>query len=385
VQSTSTAETSGVIPSPITTSPVQPSQQVLASPTVPFTLEPTFPPLRLSLQLPNPPMLEGVFNFPADVNPLTGLPVADPNKLNRRPILAKVSNYPPVGRPHAGLSYADIVFEYYIGEYTNRFLALYYSQDTPKSWPLRSGRLVDPQLTNMYGGLLVYGNADPRVEIVIARELGNRAISFNIASCPAVCGKATHSATGVYVDTAATTQWAIQQGVNNDRPDLNGMVFDPRVPSNAKDAVKLGVEYIRWDRGEWRYDPESQQYLRWIEAWDGTKTYPMIPLIDEVNGKQLAFSNVIILFATYIEYNATLHDILIWDNTAGQRAVFFRDGVMQEGTWQTIGHDRPIRFSDTAGRPMALKPGNSWIVIAGRSSTFQEVQPGQWEMLFGLP
>ena len=87
--------------------------------------------------------LIGINGFSDDVNPLTGLVVEDPSILDRRPVLTKISNFPPVGRPHAGLSYSDIVFEYYIGEWTNRFLAIFYSQDVEEAWPLRSGRLVD--------------------------------------------------------------------------------------------------------------------------------------------------------------------------------------------------------------------------------------------------
>jgi hypothetical protein len=76
--------------------------------------------------------------------------------LERRPVIVKVANYPAVGRPHAGLSYADIVWEYYIGEGSNRFAALYYGQDASKIGPVRSGRLVDPELARMYQAVLAF-------------------------------------------------------------------------------------------------------------------------------------------------------------------------------------------------------------------------------------
>jgi hypothetical protein len=151
------------------------------------------------------PVLIGAGALPADVNPLTGLQVKKPALLNRRPILVKVSNFPRTGRPHAGLSAADMVFEYYIGEYENRFLALYYGEDSNWIGPLRSGRLVDSDLVNAYGGILVYGNADPRVDKVLVDGLGTRAITFDDAPCPPICGKDTHSIEGVFVNSAATT------------------------------------------------------------------------------------------------------------------------------------------------------------------------------------
>jgi hypothetical protein len=148
----------------------------------------------------------------------------------------------------------------------------------------------------------------------------------------------------------------------------------------------IGVQYSTLDRGEWHYDPTTGKYLRWIESADGNNTnIPMEPLVDRLNGQQLAFSNVIIAFTTYIEYAPTLHDIEIWKNTHGQRAVLFRDGQMIEGTWRTEQYDHPMHFYDQAGVPMALKPGTTWIVIAGTHSTLEQPSPGHWEMQFHLP
>ena len=98
-------------------------------------------------------------DFPADVNPLTGLKVADPSLLERRPVTVKVSNFPREGRPHAGLSSADIVFDYYTGTGGDRFLAIFYGQDAEKVGPIRSGRFIDVQLVPMYQGILAMVSA----------------------------------------------------------------------------------------------------------------------------------------------------------------------------------------------------------------------------------
>lgn len=355
---------------------------IASAPTLPVaTLRPT---TTSSAPTPTSSVL-GVLGFPVDVNPLTGLKVADPQILNRRPVLIKVANWPASGRPHAGLSFADIVFEYYIGEFTNRFMAVFYGQDSPKIGPVRSGRLVDSQLTNMYGGILGYGNADSKVDDVLVRELGDRAISFNDAPCPPMCGKDTHDINGVFANSAEMTRFAINHQINNDRPDLRGMLFDSKVPTSSQLAVKIGVQYIYWNRGEWRYDPQSGKYLRWIDDGEIIKPANLIPLVDRITGEQLAFDNVMIVFANYIEYAPTLHDIDITINTTGERAVLFRDGVMVEGKWRSIGPDHPIQFLDRWGIPLPLKPGNTWVVITGNSSKFEQVDPGQWELHFDLP
>ena len=334
-----------------------------------------------------PGQSEGLYNFPDNVNPLTGLVVADPSRLERRPVLVKVSNFPRTGRPHAGLSFADMVFEYYIGYGMNRFMAIYYGQDCSQVGPVRSGRLVDAQLGEMYQGLLFYGDADPQVDKVLLDELGPRALAEkNLPSPPKYRIGKVLDETSLFVNTAELTDYVNQKNeVSDTRRDLRGMIFSDMVHPVNQPATNVGIQFWTTTRSEWHYDAQTGKYLRWTEDITGDNQMQMIPLVDRLNGEQLAFSNVIILYATYIEYAPTLHDVRLYDNTAGKKAIFFRDGVMSEGTWKTVSNGRPIQFFNSYGLPMHLKPGNTWIVLTGDSSTFKEKDPGTWELRFDLP
>ncbi len=332
--------------------------------------------------LQEPPL--GVYGFPPEINPLTGLAVDDPTLLLRRPVMVKISNYPPSVRPQAGLSQADLVFEYYIGEEANRFLATYYGKDVPQAGSLRSGRLVDGPLVSMYGGILVYGSADPRVDKVIEDRLGGRAISHLEAGCPVICGDDTHVSPWVYVNTGEISRYVNRNGINNQNPDLTGMIFASPVttPNEHNLALKIGIEYGKTDRGEWHFNPDTGDYLRWIEK--NLNHTQMVPLTDRLNNHQITAANVILLFASYTEFNPTLHDIQI-TKVQGQRAIFFRDGMVEEGTWRAISIDRPIQFFNHYGLPMPLKPGNSWIILVGTSSNIAHPTSGVWELQFRQP
>jgi hypothetical protein len=236
--------------------------------------------------------------------------------------------------------------------------------------------------------VLAYGNADPKVDKVLLDELGPRAISFDDASCPPICGAETHSVAGVFVDSAALSDFSFGQGVDNDRKNLDGMLFDSNPPNSSQFAVRIGVEYSIRNRGEWHYDPESGKYLRTIETdKNGTpeNRFPQIPLVDRLTNQQLAFSNVIIVYADYLEIAPTLHQIFVWDAREKQRAIFFRDGLMVDGYWRAIDHYHPLHFYTKWGTPMALKPGNTWIIIVDPLSDFWQSRDGQWELYFDLP
>ena len=335
----------------------------------------------------NAPLDEFISEEQSVINPLTGLPVSDPALLLRHPVMVKVSNYPRFGRPHFGLSFADIVFDYYIGSGTNRFLAVFYGQDSQKIGPLRSGRRIDTQLVNLYEGILAYGSADENTDAILVQGLGPRAISYLEAPYPAFEGSDTHSVVGVFANSSAISQFARENGIDEGvASTLAGMVFDTLTPQSGKPAENILILFNYYNRGEWRYDPNSRQYLRWIEEMgDDAEEFEMIPLLDRVNNQQLAFDNILVLFVEYIEYAPSVHDAKLVENTTGQQAAFFRDGQYFQGIWKITRPDDPIQFFDMNGDPYPLKPGKTWIVLTDKASLFTEKSPAHWEVFFNLP
>lgn len=319
------------------------------------------------------------------IDPLSGQEVSDPGIFDRRPVMVKVSNYPANGRPHAGLAFADLVFDYFIGAGQNRFLAVYYGQDADSIGPVRSGRLVDIQLTNLYQGILAFGSADGDTRAAIYQNLGRRAIINTEAPCPAFCGTDTHSVIGVFANSSEISRWYSQQAGDNHRYDLSGIIFGKLGDQMTTAGVLVTIQYNYDNRTDWVYDASTNKYLRWMNEEMQPQTIHMIPSTERTTGKQLGFSNVIILFAKYTEFAPSKHDVEVFGNTQGQRAVFFRDGKKIEGTWRVVNRSRPIQFNGPDGKSMPLAAGNSWIVLAGMASPFSETQSGQWKLQFALP
>lgn len=85
----------------------------------------------LTLQAPSAP--------PVVLNPLTGQPVLDPSLLRIPAVLMSISHFPATARPQAGLSFAPIVYEFYITEGATRFLAVFYGQFPTVALPAAGG------------------------------------------------------------------------------------------------------------------------------------------------------------------------------------------------------------------------------------------------------
>ena len=115
--STPTA-TATAIQAPIQVSPTKPPIEASATPIPTDAPVPTLTSTALPSETPTEtltptPVVFGPDNYPADVNPLTGLRVSNPALLERRPVAAKLNVVPrSSNRPPWGLSLADIVYDY---------------------------------------------------------------------------------------------------------------------------------------------------------------------------------------------------------------------------------------------------------------------------------
>lgn len=326
------------------------------------------------------PTVMGPEIYPEGFNPLTGLAVGDTSLLQRRPVLIKVSNFPVSGRPHAGLSFADLVFEYYIGTGMTRFIAVHYGKDSPQSGPIRSGRLVDAQLTRLYGGILGTTGASSTVFANLTDILGDRFFVATRYTCPGLCTSNTLNTYSTFADTAALTEYATERGVEKQAPPLQGMMFEQAPPEGGEEASHLSLVYSHLNRVGWDYDPERGVYLRSQDKADAI----LRPMPDRVTGEQLAFDNVVVLYTWHEVTTPTIISIEMW-YAYGRPALFFRDGKVYRGRFTFVGPDLPLRFLNEQGTFFPLKPGNTWFQVVGLDSTTEGHENGSWRVTFVAP
>lgn len=356
---------------------VEPSTE---PPTPTATVPPTNSPQPTATILPtHTPTWVGPDTYPENINPLTGKNVADPELLERRPVMIKVSNYPASLRPHSGLSYADLVWEYFIGVGMTRFLALYYGENSPQVGPVRSGRLIDPQLTLLYGGFLGMASADAYVFEQIREMLPNRYVSQTPATCPSFCRENLQGS--IFVNTAGFTAYVRSKGFEDSQPALEGMKFDAQPPEGGQLASNFWIYFSYLDQVAWDYDAATGLFLRSQEVKQEDKTVKLEPITDRLTNEQLAFENVVILYAAYEILKPELVNTHILD-VEGMRAQIMRDGRIYEATYSDGTGMTPLRFFDLHGNPFPFKPGSTWFTVVGLATKLEMLEEGAWKMRF---
>ena len=329
-------------------------------------------------------------NTSSAINPLTGLPVQDPDNLALPPALVSVTNFPPTARPQAGLYYSPIVFEMFIGDGMTRYLAIFYG-DYPRSeqlstsedlraeltdgmdepepepvasvGPIRSGRLPYESIRKLFNGFIVMASAYSKV----ADQLTDYVNVF---------GDDNTDVNSALIPVDDLEKIARANGDQLGDVSLAGMVFDDQVPTGGKLAPSLWIYYAYKNQVFWRYNEEDGSYHRWQDNADGVT---FIEQTDRLNGEALTYENVIVLFADHDVQSTTMIDIdLLYVNRG--KALLFRDGQMQEIYWttkseayeKTTGKLRPIRFIDGDGNPFPLKPGQTWIELVPPYTVYWE-------------
>ena len=334
------------------------------------------------------PVNTGPDNFPKGVNPLTGLPVADPRLLELPPAMVSVSSFPVSARPQAGLSFSPYVFEMYIGYGMTRYLAVFYGE-APKVasnvqsgsdaqiGPIRSGRLPYESLRALYNGALITSGASD--------DVGSQ-----LHSMTRMYGKDAESVNSTLVDAAGLE--AASETVKKSHPQgfkLTGNRFETAIPEGGQEAQKTWIYYNYYNQIEWAYDPAQGAYLRSQDKADGSGKF--YPTTDKLNGEQLAFENVVVLFADHRAIKPTIIDIQLKYVT--RPALLFRDGKVYQIYWTTENSEyekqsglmRPIRFVDADGNPFPMKPGQTWVEIVTSNTHVEQTTPGSWKVRFFAP
>jgi hypothetical protein len=244
--------------------------------------------------------------------------------------------------------------------------------------PIRSGRLTYNQIGRMFpNSCLIYASA--------AWDIGEM-----LDACQIVYGVDKTTPNSALLPVTRLRELA-EENLNPKQPvNYSGNLFSEQTPTAGKPASAIHVFYHAYTQSAWQYDPVSRTYLRWTDLADGTGT--LIPASDRLTGRQVAFENVIVVFAEHHRYR---HNQLEIDFSMGQmeEAYLFRDGQAFKIYWSTgnreyekeTGLVRPMHFVDKQGNPVALHPGRTWIHIVTPFSAVVDQGNGNWQVNFVQP
>ncbi|HEX8771705.1 MAG TPA: DUF3048 domain-containing protein, partial [Acidimicrobiales bacterium] len=293
---------------------------------------------------------------PANVYPLTGLPIDDPAKAARPAVSIKIENE-AAARPQSGLQEADVVYETIIEGGDTRFIAIFQSTDAEPTGPIRSVRPTDPDICAPIGGLFAYSG-------------GTAKFVDAIRAVPIVdVGQSTHEGAyfrrsdksgdhSLYSSTARLYKAGEGSAAKAPPPIFTyvkaGGAFDGAgvAPAAHLDTV-VGNQKLSWD-----YDP-AKGWLRSINGRPSTVE----------GGDQISATNVVVQSVAWLpsegDVDTVGSQVYVAQMVGSGDALIVSDGKAVKGKWAKSSTDAITTYTDTAGKPVALRPGRTWVELAG--------------------
>lgn len=304
-------------------------------------------------------------------NPLTGLEKASDYPNGERPIAFAVNNI-GYADPQNGLSKADITYEIVAEGGITRFLAVYADYRRINTiGSLRSAR--DQHLQCMFPLNAIYmhiGASTTANNMLEKYKYGDKEIDGNYQSVRDIAfyfdnnapGRPNGSEHGWF-----TTAELIEEAIDKLDIDTAGEP-DPIfnfVPYYEEDRQLTGgtADSFTFRFSDYRYDPHP------VFTYDtATGTYLReqfgAPHIDRDNGEQLAYKNVIVLFAEIEPYSPG--DILMNVNFQhGGYGYYFCNGQYERVRWVKGNPEQPLRIVDLDGNEIdvQINAGNTYVAI----------------------
>ena len=314
--------------------------------------------------------------FPSNVDPLTGLKIADPALLNRRPMAIKISNEPRDIRPQWGLNLADIVFDYYTEAGATRFIAVYYGKDASRVGPIRSARFFDANVVRGYKAVFAFGEAWTDVlESLQNSDFKNLLVTEGMTT--SLTRYDPNGRNLLVANTADLSAYITRRHIDNGRQNLDGMFFQVQAPAGGQTLQHVYFRYSASTYDRWDYDPATGRYDRFEDSTDDPnlgRSEQYTQLTDRLTSLPVAFDNVVVLLVNnqyYKQPEPGKNEVMDIRLVGIGQAYVFRDGQMYPATWKR-GDLEVVSLLNQNNQPFPLKPGTTCFEVIGLASTVSQ-------------
>jgi len=283
------------------------------------------------------------------------MPVPGGAPVPQRPALAvKVDNYPDA-RPQSGLDKADVIFEEPVEGGITRYAAVFQCQDAPLVGPVRSARNIDIGILGQLGNPLEVhvGGIDP----VIANLNASPIVNVDLGSYGSIITNPVGRVAPYSTYSSTAQMWGTHPTMTTPPQPL--FTYSAKAPAGTP-VSSVNIDFSETSDVTWTYDPTTSQFQRFYNA-----TTPDT----QADGVQNAAANVVVQYVAIslgpwlenseggLEVQADLYP------DASGPAQIFRNGVEITGTWHRSTLGSPTQFLNSAGTPIPLQPGQTWVEL----------------------
>ena len=285
---------------------------------------------------------------PKFYSPLTGVQVTDEATTKRHVTAIMIENSPDA-RPQSGLKDAGVIYEAIAEGGITRFLALYQEGRPGLIGPVRSVRPYYVEWGAAYDAAVAHiGGSARALQMIRSGSYGLDIDQFFNAGAywRASDRRAPHN---VYTNSDRLDQLVAAKGKTTSTFTPIERKDDTKSKTPNATHINLPISSA-WYAVDYDYDSASNSYVRKVggEAHhdrEGGQLQPKVVVAVQVSMTREMEDG-------YREQIVT---------TGSGKAYIFQDGTVTEAVWQRPDVKNQITFVDTAGKPLKLNRGQTWI------------------------
>ncbi|MEF9970010.1 MAG: DUF3048 domain-containing protein [Ruthenibacterium sp.] len=294
-------------------------------------------------------------------NPLTGAALADGVTAGQRPVAVMINNA-HIALPQRGISSADAIFEMVTEGGITRLMALYSDyRSIPQVGPVRSVRDQHLQFAIPLNAILVHIGSSVYAENLLNeyhyQDIDGRYLGTSSFWLDNERAKTRGSEHCWYTDATMLTAGMDKQKINatGENHPLFSFVKSGAAPVIPGDGDAPDVLFHFSDENVTQLTFNAADGLYYKKAYGE-------PHIDELNGTQLSFQNVVVLTAKIgLKPDQYCTDFLLTEGTG----YYIYGGKYKEIHWKKGAPEAPIILTDTNGNPVEVNSGKSYIAVLG--------------------
>lgn len=275
----------------------------------------------------------------------------------QRPALGvKIDNL-NVARPQSGLSKADVIYEEPVEGGITRFIAIFQCNDAARIGPVRSGRLIDPQILMQYGPHPLMGYSGAIGAAITAIDSSSLIdVGVNRAPMSAYDRDPNRSVPhNLYTSTRALYAAGARQHAPATAPP-SPFVFGPE-GQGATPSAGVHIPFL-YSNVTWTWNPKAGVWFRSYADTGAATVADGGPIV----ANDVIVMHVVMYPSQYIEDATGAHENLLTLTGTGPLQVY-RNGTQLSGTWKRSALRDATQYLDSSGHPIALQPGRIWIEL----------------------
>lgn len=286
------------------------------------------------------------------ISPLSGV-YSEENKVERRPVAIMFDNHKNA-RWQAGLSKAEIAYEYLVEGRITRYMGIYLINEPDTIGPVRSARPYFLSSLLEYDALYVHCGGSPEAKEDI------KTLNIDEADCMSAPGyvfyrnsevdkKAPHN---LYTSMESIRKYEEEKGFNRES-EYQSFTFNKEMMDiDGEKAEEISIEYDKDNITSYKYDKDLSLYIRYK---DGKKH------IDENDNTELTATNIIIQkVATEVIDDQGRLKI---DTIGKGEGIYITKGKQINITWEKDLRDSKTIYYNEKGEEIKLNPGITWIQV----------------------